>query len=282
MKLVTIERDGQELAAIKAVHGLVLLEEINQTYNQNWALYLFDLITTGQLDELNQWYRTDGAKQLENLNAIPFDQAKLRPLYRHPHKILGIGMNYVAHPLAEKTKADPVSFIKPDTTLVGPGEKIHLPAESKKTTAEGELAIIIGKRCSNITEAEAPHVIAGYTTALDMTEADIHGQNPRYLTRAKSFDTFFSFGGELITADEIANVEELQVSTVLNGEVEHKNLVSNMIYNPWYLLSFHSKVMTFLPGDIILTGTPGPVVIRSGDVIECRIEGFTTLQNGVK
>src|SRR5690606_30558498 len=116
----------------------------------------------------------------------------------------------------------------------------------------------------------------------DMTAEDILQKNPRYLTRAKSFDTFFSFGPELVTADEVEDVPGLKVATVINGEIHRDNLVSNMTFQPQHLISFHSKVMTLLPGDIISTGTPGAVVIRDGDVVECRIGGFETLVNPVR
>jgi 2-keto-4-pentenoate hydratase/2-oxohepta-3-ene-1,7-dioic acid hydratase in catechol pathway len=115
-----------------------------------------------------------------------------------------------------------------------------------------------------------------------MTAEDILRKNPRYLTRSKSFDTFFSFGPELVTPDEIEDVEALEVSTVLNGEVGRTNTVSSMIFSPRWLVSFHSRVMTLLPGDVISTGTPGAVVIDDGDVVECRITGFEPLSNPVR
>jgi 2-keto-4-pentenoate hydratase/2-oxohepta-3-ene-1,7-dioic acid hydratase in catechol pathway len=156
-----------------------------------------------------------------------------------------------------------------------------LPAQSERVTAEAELALVIGREARDVPEEDAPSVVAGFTTVLDMTAEDILRKNPRYLTRAKSFDTFFSFGPELMTPDEIAGVEALEVSTVLNGEVRRINTVSNMTFSPWWLVSFHSKVMTLLPGDVISTGTPGAVVIQEGDVAECRITGFEPLSNPV-
>ena len=171
--------------------------------------------------------------------------------------------------------------MRPDTTIIGPGDEVVLPAQSERVTAEAELAVIIGREVKDVPEEEAPSVVAGFTTVLDMTAEDILRWNPRYLTRSKSFDTFFSFGPELVTADQIADVDALEVSTVLNGEVRRKNVVSNMIFSPWSLVSFHSKVMTLLPGDIICTGTPGAVVIQEGDVVECRITGFESLSNPV-
>jgi 2-keto-4-pentenoate hydratase/2-oxohepta-3-ene-1,7-dioic acid hydratase in catechol pathway len=114
-----------------------------------------------------------------------------------------------------------------------------------------------------------------------MTAKDIHAKNPRFMQRSKSFDTFFSFGPYLITADEYEDVKMINVETVLNGEVSHRNVVANMMYQPWYIVSFFSQIMTLYPGDVIMTGTPGSVVIRNGDVVECQINGFKALRNPV-
>ncbi|MMZ65622.1 Ureidoglycolate lyase [compost metagenome] len=102
------------------------------------------------------------------------------------------------------------------------------------------------------------------------------------MQRAKSFDTFLSLGATLTTVDEYASLAELEVETVLNGEVAHRNTVSRMMFSPAYLISFLSHVMTLHPGDIILTGTPGSVVIKQGDKVECRIAGLKTLSNMVE
>ena len=171
--------------------------------------------------------------------------------------------------------------MRPDTTIVGPGDEILLPDQSERVTGEAELAVIIGREVKNISVEDAPSVVAGFTTVLDMTAEDILRKNPRYLTRSKSFDTFFAFGPQIVTPDEVDDIEKLEVSTVLNGEVRRRNTVSNMTFSPWELISFHSRVMTLLPGDIISTGTPGAVVLRDGDVLECRISGFESLTNPV-
>jgi 2-keto-4-pentenoate hydratase/2-oxohepta-3-ene-1,7-dioic acid hydratase in catechol pathway len=125
-------------------------------------------------------------------------------------------------------------------------------------------------------------VVAGLTTVIDVTAVDILERNPRYLTLAKSFDTFFSFGPQLVTLDEVERIDDLEVSTVINGQLHRKSKVSNMTFSPWFLVSFHSKVMTLLPGDIISTGTPGAVTISEGDTVACEIEGFETLSNPVE
>jgi 2-keto-4-pentenoate hydratase/2-oxohepta-3-ene-1,7-dioic acid hydratase in catechol pathway len=287
MRFATVKAKGAETAAVVIKGGVILVETLNQKLNKNWSTRLFDLIQTEQLDEMRYWYQHGGQEELEKLAdwAIPADEVKYGPLYRHPRKIWGIGLNYVEHAADLHEKApntEPASFMKPDTTIIGPGDTIEIPLQSERTTAEAELGIIIGKTCKNVSEEEAPSVIAGFTTIIDMTAEDILAVNPRYLTRAKSFDTFFSFGPHLVTPDEVDEVLDLNVATVINGAVHRKNVVSNMTFRPWYLVSFHSKVMTLLPGDIISTGTPGAVVIRDGDVVECHIDGFEPLANPVR
>lgn len=285
MKLSTIKVNGKELAALAGDGGLVLVESINESEGTGWSTELFELIRLGELDQLTEWYNSGGREKLSHLTAIPYTEASYGPLYRQPRKIWGIGMNYVKD-AAELAMADPndepVSFMKPDTSLIGPLDAIRIPPEAGKITAEAELGIIIGKTCKNITEADVYDVIAGYTTTIDVTAADIHARNPRYLTRAKSFDTFFSFGPEFITKDEIPEPLEINVETVINGEVAHRNKVFNMKFRPWFAVAFHSQVMTLLPGDIIMTGTPGAVVIRDGDMVECRIDGFEPLLNPIR
>ena len=246
----------------------------------NGATDLFSILESGRFSKLKDLYDRG---EVEG-NIVPKGRFERAPLYRRPRKIWGIGLNYVEHAgdLSETTPSDePASFMRPDTTIVGPGDEVVLPAESERVTAEGEIAVIIGREARDVSEEDAPLYIAGFTTVLDMTAEYILRRNPRYLTRAKSFDTFFSFGPELVTLDEIGDVYGLEVSTVLNGEVRRKNTVSNMTFSPWSLVSFHSRVMTLLPGDIISTGTPGAVVIRDGDVAECRITGFEPLSNPV-
>lgn len=285
MRLSTIYVGQEEKAAIAHNQRFYLLEEINKTFSKNWSEDLFALITNEELTEINEWFSHEGAEQLNKLDGMAEEGVKVAPLYRHPRKMWGIGLNYVEHAadLSEVApNTEPASFMKPDTTIIGEKETILIPKQSERTTAEAELGIIIGKECKDVEEDEAIQYVAGYTTLLDMTAEDILEKNPRYLTRSKSFDTFFSFGPELVTPDEIDDVMKLEVSTMINGTLHRKNVVSNMTFTPWNLVSFHSKVMTLLPGDIISTGTPGAVVIRDGDVVSCEIDGFKTLVNNVK
>jgi 2-keto-4-pentenoate hydratase/2-oxohepta-3-ene-1,7-dioic acid hydratase in catechol pathway len=278
MRLAAIRLDGREAAAVVTPAGLVLVERVGLSEGD-----ILSLLESGGLRELTDRYAESGGFA-DVGGAVPFERVEYAPLYRRPRKIWGIGLNYVEHAgdLSETAPSDePASFMRPDTTIIGPGEEIRLPPHSDRVTAEAELALIIGREAKNVSEDEAPSVVAGFTTVLDMTAEDILRKNPRYLTRAKSFDTFFSFGPELVTPDEVGDVDALEVATVVNGEVRRTNTVSNMTFSPWFLIAFHSQVMTLLPGDVLSTGTPGAAVIREGDVAECRITGFEPLSNPV-
>jgi 2-keto-4-pentenoate hydratase/2-oxohepta-3-ene-1,7-dioic acid hydratase in catechol pathway len=252
---------------------------------EGWPSDLFSLLEGGRFYDLRRWwsgFSETASEELRRRRAIPFSEVTYAPLYRRPRKIWGIGLNYAEHAgdLQETAPSEePASFMRPDTTIIGPGEEILLPGQSGRVTAEAELGVIVGREAKNVPEEEASSVVAGFTTILDMTAEDILRRNPRYLTRAKSFDTFFSFGPHLVTPDEVGEVSELEVATVLNGEVHRQNTVSNMTFSPWWLVSFHSRIMTLLPGDVVSTGTPGAVVIQDGDVVECRITGFEPLSN---
>ena len=283
MRLTTLRLDGAEPGALVRPGGAVPLPALNERLRTDWPETVQELLERGRVEELRDWVAGQDAARLDEL-ALPQEQLAYAPLYRRPRKIWGIGLNYVEHAadLSEKAPStEPASFLKPDTAIIGPGDPIRIPPQSQRTTAEGELGVVIGRECKDVDEADAPSVVAGFTTIVDMTAEDILEKNPRYLTRSKSFDTFFSFGPELVTVDEVDDVDALEVATIHNGQVHRCNVVSNMTFRPWWLVAFHSRVMTLLPGDVISTGTPGAVHIRSGDTAGVQITGFRELTNPV-
>jgi 2-keto-4-pentenoate hydratase/2-oxohepta-3-ene-1,7-dioic acid hydratase in catechol pathway len=287
MRLATLHLDGRETCALQAGSGYIPVFAVNAKLGTDWPEDLFSLIDSGRLPELEGWFADGGIVEVDAGLAgerIEAGRARCGPLFRRPGKIWGIGLNYAAHAadLAETPPtAVPASFMKPFTTVIGPGDPIRIPMQSQRTTAEAELGVVIGRRCKKVPVNDWRSFVAGFTTVIDMTAEDILRQNPRYLTLSKSFDTFFSFGPELVTAGEIENVRALAVATVHNGRVHATNTVANMTFPPDRLLSFHSEVMTLLPGDIISTGTPGAAVLAHGDTVECRIDGFSSLVNPV-
>jgi 2-keto-4-pentenoate hydratase/2-oxohepta-3-ene-1,7-dioic acid hydratase in catechol pathway len=207
--------------------------------------------------------------------------------YRRPRKIWGIGLNYVDHAadLSESVPDEPASFIKGDHTIIGTADEIPIPPQSERTTVEGELGLVIGRECRNISEKDALDFVFGVTTILDQTAEDILQRNPRFLTRSKNFPGFFSFGPEIVPMAEVrerfASIGDVEVSTVVNGDQARTNTVEHMRYSPAFLVAFHSAVMPLFPGDVISTGTPGAIHVRAGDVAECRIPGIGRLVNPV-
>lgn len=283
MRLATIKIKGLETAAIVQDDLVVTIASINEKIGTRWPTEILAILQHDRLDALNDWYLDKGREQVAKLSreAVPLTQAKFGPLYRNPRKIFGIGLNYVDHAgdLAEKVPVnEPASFFKPDTTIIGHGDEIKIPLQSSATTAEAELGVIFGKECTDVEREEWLSAVAGFTTILDMTAEDILRRNPRYLTMSKSFESFFSFGPQMVTKDEVEDVMKLNVATIHNGEVHARNVVSNMTFPPDFLVSFHSKVMKMYPGDIISTGTPRAVHIEHGDKVACRIDGFALLE----
>ena len=286
MKLTSVHCRGEVIAGLLVAGGLFPLDILNIKFGWNYPVDLLGLIETGSLETIHGWYQAGGENELVALKESSLSEKEIffAPLYRRPRKIWGIGLNYKAHAqdLSEKApETEPASFLKPDTTIIGHGDPILIPRQSNWTTAEAELGIVIGRTCKNVAREDWLSVVAGFTTVIDMTAEDILRRNPRYLTRSKNFDTFFSFGPVLLTPDEITEVLDLKVATVLNGRVMAEDRVANMTFPPDFLVAFHSEVMTLLPGDLISTGTPGAVVIQDGDRVECRIDGFETLVNPV-
>ena len=209
--------------------------------------------------------------------------------WTRPRKIFGIGLNYGAHAgdLGEQApRTSPASFIKGDHTIVGPGEPIVVPPGIGRVTAEAELGLVVGRRCYQVGVDEAMSYVAGVVAVLDQTAEEILLENPRYLTRVKNYPTFFSFGPDLITLDEVladGPLSDLRVATIHNGAVHREDTVAGMTFSPAELLSFHSHVMPFHPGDILSTGTPGAVPIVPGDVVRCELgDGLASLTNPVQ
>ncbi|MBB4933358.1 2-keto-4-pentenoate hydratase/2-oxohepta-3-ene-1,7-dioic acid hydratase in catechol pathway [Lipingzhangella halophila] len=213
----------------------------------------------------------------------PLDGARFEAPYRHPHKIWGIGLNYVEHAadLTESVPDEPASFMKGDHTIIGAEEPIPIPAQSERVTAEAELGLVMGRHCYGVDEGSALEHVWGVCTVLDQTTEDILARNPRFLTRSKNFPGFFSFGPAIVPLSEVGPLADLEVSTLLNGEVHRKNRVALMRYSPEFLVAFHSQVMPFFPGDLLSTGTPGAAHIRAGDRAGCVIPGVGELSNPV-
>jgi 2,4-diketo-3-deoxy-L-fuconate hydrolase len=205
------------------------------------------------------------------------------PLAR-PSKIVCIGLNYVDH--AKETNAtpptEPVIFMKSTTAIVGPFDNITIPKNSVKTDWEVELAIVIGKKASYVSEADAMDYVAGYVLHNDVSEREFQIERGGTWDKGKGCDTFAPIGPFFATKDEIADPHNLRLWLKVNGRIMQDGTTANFIFNIPHLISYTSQFMTLLPGDIISTGTPAgvglgmkpPVYLKAGDVIELGIDGL--------
>ncbi|MER5915474.1 fumarylacetoacetate hydrolase family protein [Streptomyces sp. NPDC001982] len=259
--------------------GLAFCDELDPTFRADVTALLDDDVYRRMADRA----ATAGDELFH-----PADSGLFTAPYRSPRKIWGIGLNYRDHAsdLSESIPEEPASFMRGDHTIIGAGDTILLPEQSKRVTAEAEIGLVIGKYCRNVSEDEALDYVWGVCPILDQTAEDILQRNPRFLTRSKNFPTFFSFGPTIVPMQEVRqkfnSIEEITVSTVKNGQELRTNTVAHMTFGPAALVSFHSKVMPLFPGDIISTGTPGAVVLDDGDIVECRIPGIGNLVNHVR
>lgn len=207
---------------------------------------------------------------------IPLSEVTLLPPCQ-PSKIVCVGLNYVRH--AEELKMslpdEPILFLKPPSSVLAPEGRIVLPQSSKQVDFEGEMAVVIGKRCRNIKADEADGHILGYTCFNDVTARDLQKKDGQW-TRAKSFDTFAPFGPWIGKIDP-SNAE---IRTRINGRTMQSSNTSDLIFSVPRLVQFISSVMTLEPGDVIATGTPpGVGQLQRGDVVEVEIEGIGVLRN---
>jgi 2-keto-4-pentenoate hydratase/2-oxohepta-3-ene-1,7-dioic acid hydratase in catechol pathway len=198
-----------------------------------------------------------------------------------PRKIVCVGRNYTAHAaeLGNEVPKEPLIFLKPSTSVVGPSDAIVLTKYSQRVEHEGELGLVIGSRCSRLNDQEnALSYVLGYTCVNDVTARDLQKSDVQF-TRAKGFDTFCPVGPHIET--EI-RPEDLLVETLVNGEIRQSGRTSLMVYPPAFLVRWISRMMTLEPGDLIATGTPAGVGPLAGaDVVDVRIEGIGVLRNPV-
>jgi 2-keto-4-pentenoate hydratase/2-oxohepta-3-ene-1,7-dioic acid hydratase in catechol pathway len=199
-------------------------------------------------------------------------------------KVVGIGRNYAAHAaeLGHDLPTEPLMFLKPNTSVVGPGDPIYYPPQTQNLHYEGELAVVIGRICRDVPVEQATDVIHGYTIANDVTARDLQKGDVQF-TRAKGFDSFCPLGPWIETdLDPHDFALGRSVQTHLNGDLKQDGSTKDLIFDIPTLISYVSSVMTLLPGDVILTGTPegvGPMEV--GDEVEISIAGLGTLTNKV-
>jgi 2-keto-4-pentenoate hydratase/2-oxohepta-3-ene-1,7-dioic acid hydratase in catechol pathway len=195
-------------------------------------------------------------------------------------KVVGIGRNYAAHAaeLGNDVPDEPLMFLKPNTSVVGPGDPVFYPRQTEDLHYEGELAVVIGRICRDVPKEKYADVVHGYTVGNDVTARDLQRKDGQF-TRAKGFDSFCPLGPWIETD---LDPSDLRLQTFLNGEVKQDGRTSDLIFDVPTLIAHVTSVMTLLPGDVILTGTPegvGPMQV--GDEVEISIAGIGALTNPV-
>ncbi|MDQ1103068.1 2-keto-4-pentenoate hydratase/2-oxohepta-3-ene-1,7-dioic acid hydratase in catechol pathway [Nocardioides zeae] len=251
-------------------------------------------VVTGDLDEHGQLSEDAtivalagdplyvGIKLLETEHKVA-DVRLLAPVLPRS-KVVGIGRNYAAHAaeMGNDVPSEPLMFLKPNTSVVGPNDAIVYPTQSTNVHFEGELAVVIGRICRDVPAEKATDVIHGYTIANDVTARDLQKSDVQF-TRGKGFDTFCPLGPWVETdLDPHDFAQGRRVQTFLNGDVVQDGSTADLIFDIPTLIAHVSSVMTLLPGDLILTGTPegvGPML--PGDEVEVAIEGLGSLTNKV-
>ncbi|MFM5904944.1 MAG: fumarylacetoacetate hydrolase family protein [Micrococcales bacterium] len=217
-------------------------------------------------------YKTTGER-------LPLSQVKLvAPTL--PSKVVCVGLNYAEHAAEADlaVPAEPALFLKPSSSVVGHGDSIVWPPQTERVDMEVELAIVIGAVAKNVTEADAPSVIWGFTIANDVSARDLQASDVQWM-RAKGFDTFCPLGPWIETDFVPANQ---RIYGVINDKEVQASTLGDMIFKPYYLVSYISQQMTLLPGDVILTGTPaGYKKLRKGDSVQCLVEGIGALASTV-
>ena len=200
-----------------------------------------------------------------------------------PTKVVCVGRNYVAHAAEHgvEVPTEPLLFLKPPSSVIGPEATIVVPSLSQRVEHEGELAVVIGKRCRNVTPEKTWDYVLGLTCGNDVTARDLQRKDGQW-TRGKGFDTFCPLGPWLVTGLSEADVADLSVTCRVNGEVRQQGRTSQMVFSPAVLIAYAASVMTLEAGDVFLTGTPSGVgPLNPGDVVEVDIESIGLLRNPV-
>ncbi len=281
MKLVTYGESGQERI------GAVVGDEIVDLRSADESLpgTVLGVLEADALGDVSRAVESGAGAR------TPLDGARLASPIPRPPKIVCVGLNYLDHATEQNVPLPehPLLFSKATSSVVGPYDDVVLPAESEQVDYEVELAVVIGRTATAVSEGAAYDYIAGYTVANDVSARDIQFRQQQW-HQGKSYDTFCPMGPWLVTKNEIPDPNTLAVKLTLNGEVLQDSNTDNLIFNVPTLVSRISSAMTLLPGDVISTGTPAGVgvfrdpkiLLKAGDYMETRVEGIGTLKNHVR
>lgn len=259
---------------------------------------IYDTSSFGE-DYTESFFASDGIERLQAFVATNLHMCKvvdpsvrLGPPVARPSKILCIGLNYAVH--AKETNApvpkEPILFMKSTTAIVGPNDDVMIPRDSVKTDWEVELCVVIGTKASYVTEENSMHHVAGYCLHNDISEREFQLERGGTWDKGKGCDTFAPLGPWMVTKDEIRDPHNLRLWLKLNGKMMQDSNTNDFVFNVPHLISYISRFMTLLPGDIISTGTPSgvglgfnpPLYLKPGDMMELGIDGLGEARQHVK
>lgn len=281
-------------------YGDVGEERLAALINDRWAVDLHlasnGFIPWDAVDFLKGDYWDYVRKLLERKDEayrralVELDGVRIGPPVPMPGKIIALGLNYKDHAAELKMELpdEPLLFAKAPTAVCGPYDPIVYPEVTSQLDYEVELAVIIGRRCKGVSESEAMNYVAGYCVFNDVTARDLQAKDKQWF-RGKSCDSFAPMGPHLVTPDEVGDVHSLKVRLWVNGELRQDSSTANLIFGVPQIISFISKHMTLLPGDVIATGTPSgvgvsrnpPGLLKVGDIVEAEVERIGRIRNCV-
>jgi 2,4-didehydro-3-deoxy-L-rhamnonate hydrolase len=279
MKLIRFREEGKEKPGIvldeNYFDASLFGEDYGEAFLENDGLQRLQAFVAEKKDSLR---KLDASVEL----AAPFQR---------PSKLICIGLNYADH--AKETgatpPAEPVIFMKATTSLTGPNDPIIIPKDSVKTDWEVELAVVIGKRALYVEEKDAMDYVAGYCLHNDVSEREFQLERGGTWDKGKGCDTFAPMGPFFVTRDEISDVDNLRLWLKVNGDMMQDGTTANLIFKIPFLISYVSRFMTLLPGDVVSTGTPAgvglgmnpQVYLKAGDVVELGIDGLGSAKQNV-
>jgi 2-keto-4-pentenoate hydratase/2-oxohepta-3-ene-1,7-dioic acid hydratase in catechol pathway len=287
MCLVSYRTRGSWRAGIARGSFLAGIEVLNAAAR---ILTVRDLLEAGSAAMEQVFYRAERVFENERDRLIPIDEVEVGPPVPDPDKIICLGLNYPAHVTEVQMGVArvPTFFAKFRNALCGPASPIVLPRVSDQVDYEGELAVVIGRRCKGVSELEALDCIAGYTIMNDVSARDLQMQTSQW-TAGKTLDTFAPMGPGIVPASVIPDPQDFRIVTRVNGAVLQQGNTRDMIFPVAETIAFLSSLMTLEPGDIVSTGTPSgvgfrrqpPVFLRDGDIVEVEIERIGSIRNPV-
>jgi 2-keto-4-pentenoate hydratase/2-oxohepta-3-ene-1,7-dioic acid hydratase in catechol pathway len=285
------DEEGEQYGAL-VNNTVICLPKLAKRAKEKFPEHLENVISLGMEGvERAERLIKRAEKSVVECASLQFSEITLLAPIVFPPKIVCLGLNYRDH-IAEQNASvpdEPVIFIKPHTTIIGPSKGIVKPSFVKQLDYEAELAIIIGRKAKNVPVSEAKTYIFGYTILNDVSARDIQFKDKQW-TRGKSFDTFAPTGPCITTLNELEDPSNLSIRTWVNGELRQNSTTKNMIFNVYEIVHHLSRVMTLEPCDIIATGTPAGVgfalkpkqkFLQIGDVVRIEIEKIGTLENAV-